>query len=165
MALTQQAVQEARDPPARAALDYDISRAREDVRQETDVKYHDISYWKFGKYETVHPQLFTPIDMQTALEKTKRLLWEYAESIGFTNSHNKDAVHIVRRGADEWSAEVPIMDKDGIWQGYSWHGTADTETILNAVEFFFGELNWFDLIRFEMGKRKDVEDYTRPGGP
>ena len=79
--------------------------------QATDEKYQNITYWKYGKFETVSPGLFISIDLQKALHEAQNLSSEYNESIGFSNGRNKDAIHFTRRGENEWSAQVPVFTR------------------------------------------------------
>ena len=120
--------------------------------QTTDEKYQHITYWKYGKFETVHGLKFTPIDLQKALDETEKLLWEHKESIGFTNGKNKDAIHIRRKEENLWYAEVPVFTRKE-WDGYYWSAFSDTRTIFDVIRLFFEEVEWFGMLDFKMRRK------------
>lgn len=119
--------------------------------QGTDEKYQEITYWKYGKFETVHSLAFTPIDLQKALHEAQKLLPEHNENIGFSNGHNKDAIDFTRVGGDDWRVQVPIFTREK-WDGYYWRATSDTKCTLDIIRLFFDELEWFGMLDFKMDK-------------
>ncbi len=125
----------------------------QDQMQKTDAKYQNITYWKYGKFETVHPLSFTPIDQQKALHETEKILWKYEEAIGFTNGQNKDAIHFKRTEEDRWHVTVPIFTREA-WDGYFWWAVSDTRTVLDMIKLFFEELEWFGMLDFEMNRNE-----------
>ena len=120
--------------------------------QDTDKKYQHITYWKWGKFETVDALKLIPIDLQKALNEAEKLLWEHEESIGFTNGKNKDAIHITRKEENLWHAHVPIFTKDE-WDGYYWSAFSDTKTMFDVIRLFFEEVEWFGMLDFKMRRK------------
>lgn len=126
----------------------------QELLQNTEIKYQQITYWKHGKFEEVNALLFTPIDLKKALHETEKILWEHKESIGFTNGRNKDAINFRRYEEDKWLAQVPIFTKDE-WDGYCWLAYSDTKTTLDTIRLFFEEVEWFGMLDFKMDRHKD----------
>ena len=122
--------------------------------QSADEKHQDIIYWKFGKFETVHPLSWTQIDLQKALDETQKLLPEYDESIGFSNGRNKDAIHFTRVGKDRWKVQVPIFTRPE-WDGYYWRAATNTKLALDTIRLFFDELEWFGMLGFKMRRNSE----------
>ena len=127
----------------------------QEIMQKTDEKYQKITYWKYGKFETVHALSETPIDLQKALFETQKLLPEHKEEIGFSNGSNKDAIHFTRRGEDDWHVQTPIFTQD-IWDGYYWEAVTDTKCTLDTIRLFFDELEWFGMLAFKMNRKHDA---------
>ena len=121
--------------------------------QETDEKYQQITYWKYGKFETVSSLSFTPIDLQKAIHETEKILWEYEEIIGFSNGRNKDAINFTRKEENRWHVEVPVFSKNE-WDGYYWQTFSDTKTVLDTIKLFFDELEWFGMLDFKMNRNE-----------
>ena len=122
--------------------------------QGTDEKYQKITYWKYGKFETIQSLAFVQIDLHKALYETQKLLPEHNESIGFSNGHNKDAIHFTRVGEDDWRIQVPIFTRKE-WDGYYWRATSDTKCTLDIIRLFFDELEWFGMLDFKMDRKVD----------
>jgi len=129
----------------------------QEALQKTDVQHQEITYWKYGRFETVPSTEFTPIDLQKALSEIDRILWEYKESIGFTNGRNKDAINMRKIARDMWHVEVPIFTS-AEWDGYAWTAETDTRRIKDVTRMFFDELEWFGMLDFAMLR---YGDYVR----
>lgn len=122
----------------------------QETLQNTDVKYQNITYWKYTALETVHGISMTPIDLQKALHEIGGLN-QRGDMIGFTNGKNKDAINFVFNAGDRWYVEVPIFDRPE-WDGYFWHAISDTKTVLDITRMFFDELEWFGMLDFKMSR-------------
>lgn len=128
-----------------------------ELLKKTDAEHQDITYWKYGRFETVHPLEWATIDLQKALHEIEEIRWEYGESIGFTNGRNKDCIDLKRVEEDRWRAEVPVFTEEE-WAGYKYTGHADTRVVKDVTRMFFDEMEWFKMIDFKMGRHAD---YTK----
>ena len=142
-------------PPTAMAQDIGQSET-DDQAQDTDHKYQEIFYWKYGRFETVRPPPFREISLQKALSETEKLLYEYKECIGFSNARNHDSINIVRQAQDAWYAAVPIF-KGEEWTGYHYTTETDTRRILDVIRLFFEEVEWFGMLDFKWSRSSSAE--------
>ena len=121
----------------------------QDVMQNTEEKYQNITYWKHGKFETVSGLEFIPINVEKAISEAQNLLPEYEEGIGFTNGRNKDAIHFIRKGKNYWRATVPVFTREK-WDGYYYQASSNTKGVMDVIRLFFDELDWFGMLGFKL---------------
>ncbi len=117
--------------------------------------YQDITYFKCDATMQVKSDDAVRIDFLQAAQEMRGLGWGHNNHfIGFNNNRTGEFVQFMHYGRLEWYADVPIDSKSGDWKGYVWGCHTDTESVLNTLELFFEEGQWFDSLDFAMGRYK-----------
>ena len=126
----------------------------EKLDTKSDVKYQDITYYMQNPNKVVETKDNIPIDFLKATSEMNDLDWNYEWNyIGFANNRKSECVQFIRQGEKKWYAEVPIRSGKG-WDGYSWCGYSDIETITNMMRLFFEEVPWFGMLSWKMRRFK-----------
>ena len=121
---------------------------------KSDVKYQDITYYMKNPNKVVEAKDNIPIDFLKATSEMNDLDWNYEWNyIVFANNRKSECVQFIRQGEKKWYAEVPIRSGKG-WDGYSWCGYSDIETITNMMRLFFEEVPWFGMLSWKMRRFK-----------
>jgi len=114
-----------------------------------DTKYQSITYYKQNGSEVIGHDKWVPIDFLKAMSEMEKLDWNKFNHIGFVNKKTHENVQFIRKGKNNWYADVPI--DDGVnWDGYCWVAYSDNKSISNMMRLFFEEVEWFGMLSWKM---------------
>ncbi len=113
-----------------------------------DIKYQNITYYKQNCSKIVKSEDVVHIDFIKAMSEMENLNWNEFNHIGFVNHRTNENVQFIRKGKNNWYAEVPI-DGGLDWRGYYWGAYSDNKTISNMMRLFFEETEWFGMLRWK----------------
>jgi len=125
-----------------------------DEKKILDAKYQYITYYKQNGKEIVKSKDEIPIDFLKAMYEVENLNWKLDNHIGFENHKTDDVVQFIRKGKNNWYVDVPIKI-NSLWNGYFWGSYSDNKTISNMLRLYFEEVDWFDMLRWKMGRVKN----------
>jgi len=125
-------------------------------KQDTivDIKFQHIIYYLQNPGRYVDSKKNTPIDFLKAMNEMKNLDFNYEKNfIGFSNKKTNECVQFIRKGADEWYAEVPINGGMN-WDGYAWSCDTTSQPVMDMLRLFFEEVPWFGMLSWKMRRFK-----------
>ena len=128
----------------------------EQVNQDTivDVKFQHIIYYLQNPGRFVDSKKNIPVDFIKAMNEMKNLDYNYEDNfIGFENKKTNECVQFIRKGEDDWYAEVPITHGKG-WDGYAWCCDTKSKPVMDMVRLFFEEVPWFGMLDWKMRRFK-----------
>lgn len=128
-------------------VDSVISEKQDTVQ---DVKYQDITYYKWDRDEAVCSRDHIRIDFLKAMSEMSKLDWTFGHNhIGFKNNRTNEVVQFVRLGKDQWHVEN-LVNHGTVWKGYIWTSKSDNKTISYMMKLFFAESLWFDILDWKL---------------
>ena len=120
---------------------------------EQNIKYQNITYYKQNGSKTVESEDMVHIDFIKAMSEMENLNWNEFNHIGFENHRTNENVQFIRKGKNNWYADVPIII-DGKWDGYCWGAYSDNKTISNMMRLFFEEVEWVGMLSWKLWRIK-----------
>jgi len=119
-----------------------------------DVKYQDITYYKWDRNESVCSKNHTHIDFLKAMAEMEKLDWTFSQNhIGFVNNRTGECVQFVRLAEDLWYAEN-LINHGKSWEGYFWKTEADSKKVAAVMRLFFEEMPWFGMLNWKIGRSR-----------
>jgi len=123
---------------------------KQDVVQ--DVKYQDITYYKWDKDEAVCSRDHIHIDFLNAMSEMSKLDWTFSHNhIGFKNNRTNEVVQFIRLGKNKWHVEN-LVNHGVDWKGYVWTAKSDNTTMSYMMKLFFEEGSWFEMLNWNLKK-------------
>jgi len=119
----------------------------EEILQDT--KFQNITYYKQNDSEIIGHDKWVSIDFLKAMSEMEKLDCEKPNHIGFKNHRTEETVQFIRKGKNNWYADIPIKN-NGEWKGYCWGAYSDNKTISNMMRLFFEEVEWFGMLEWKM---------------
>jgi hypothetical protein len=138
-----------------AGKQQDVIDAVAEKQQEVlDVKFQDITYHMDNSDKSVDWEEHAQIDFLKAVNEMKNLNWNYENNyITFVNNKTKECVQFLRKGENDWYAEVPI--NDGVqWDGYAWSCDTTSKPVIDMLRLYFEEVQWFGMLSWKMRRFK-----------
>ena len=121
----------------------------QEQKEIIDTKYQNITYYKQNGSEVMGHDKWISIDFLKAMSEMEKLDWEKPNHIGFKNHRTEETVQFIRKGKNNWYADIPIKN-NGEWKGYCWGAYSDNKTISNMMRLFFEEVEWFGMLEWKM---------------
>jgi len=119
-----------------------------------DVKYQNITYYKWDRNESVCSKDHIHIDFLKAMAEMEKLDWTFPYNhIGFVNNRTGQCVPFVRLAEDLWYAEN-LINHGKNWAGYLWKTEADSKKVSDMMRLFFEEVQWFGMLNWKLGRSR-----------
>jgi hypothetical protein len=119
-----------------------------------DVKYQDITYYKWDRNESVCSKDHIHADFLKAMAEMEKLDWTFSHNhIGFVNNRTGGCVQFVRLAEDLWYAEN-LINHGKNWDGYFWKTEADSNKVSDMMRLFFEEVPWFGMLNWKLGRSR-----------
>ena len=131
----------------------------------------EFSIYKQNKDHVIEAKEKKLIEIDNALKELENLdIWDGSSDyssenwhyIGFTNLRTNESLQFVHE-TKKWYAEIPILDEDDKWEGYTYKTRGGLEEMKTALKSFFNNdpiknspLNW-KFTRFNTGDDSVVE--------
>jgi len=122
----------------------DFSQALRD-----DVKYQDITYYKWDRHESICSKQNVQIDIDKALSEMENLDWTFSHNhIGFKNRHTNETIQFIKLDSSKWYVENLI--DPGKWNGYLWYSESNSEHMYEMTRLFFEEVPWAHVLHWKL---------------
>lgn len=112
--------------------------------------------YKTIKGITIKSEDEVPIELNDAINELKNLEPDSelgTSYVGFCNLSTNESLQFLRRGNEEWYAEVPIDDGED-WQGYTYKSYGNWEQIQKTLESFFAEEPFREFLPWKITRFK-----------